>query len=374
MLMGTYKVIDCDGHVAEPFEMYAEYVDPEFRQRVPRRVDVEGHRWVVVDGQVFPGFVKFGGKPLGIMNGEGGELPRPVQNRQIEQGGVDPHFRIKDMDVEGVDVAVLYPSGTPSMCGLPDTRLEAALYRAYNRWLADYCAPYPDRLKGVAVVSMRDPKLGVEEVRRTAGEPWMVGVLCSTHMDDLNLDHPGFYPLWETAQELDLPVCLHAGCGRPPYALGTNESSNNLFMMHTMAHPFEQMRAAAAMLGGGVLDKFPRLRVAFLESGIGWVPWWIDRLEEHAEVLPDYVPLMKRSPKQYISDGQCFFSCESDEPMLEAVIEQIGDDKILYASDYPHWDCSYPDSVRKLTARATLSDASKARILGENALRLYTRL
>jgi predicted TIM-barrel fold metal-dependent hydrolase len=371
--MEHYQVIDCDGHVAEPFAMYREYIDPEFRERVPRRVDVEGHRWVIVDGQVYPNFVKYGGKPLGLLNASS-ELPRPVQRGSIAQGGSDPHIRIKDMDVEGIQVAVLYPSGTPSMCVVPDTRLEAALYRAYHRWLADYCAPYPNRLKGVAVVSIRDLALGIEELQRTAKEPWMVGVLCSPHMDDLNLDHPSFYPLWEAAQDLDLPICIHAGCGRPPYALGTNESSNNLFMMHTMAHPFEQMRAIAAVMGGGVLDKFPKLRFAFLEAGVGWVPWWLDRLAEHAEKLPKHVPLMKRRPQDYILSAQCVFSCEPEEPMLEAVIGEIGDEVILYASDYPHWDCSFPDSVRCLAQRDTLPESTRRNILAHNALKLYTHI
>jgi predicted TIM-barrel fold metal-dependent hydrolase len=371
--MERYQAIDCDGHVAEPFEMYREYIDPEFRERVPRRVDVEGHRWVIVDGQVYPNFVKYGGKPLGLLN-TSSELPRPVQSESIAQGGGDPHRRIKDMDVEGIQAAVLYPSGTPSMCAVPDTRLEAALYRAYHRWLADYCAAYPKRLKGVAVVSMRNLELGIEELQRTAKEPWMVGVLCSPHMDDLNLDHPCFYPLWEAAQDLDLPICIHAGCGRPPYALGTNESSNNLFMMHTMAHPFEQMRAIAAVMGGGVLDKFPKLRFAFLEAGVGWVPWWLDRLAEHAEKLPNHVPLMKRHPQDYVVSSQCVFSCEPDEPMLEAVIAEIGDEVVLYASDYPHWDCSFPDSVRCLAQRETLSESARRNILAHNALKLYTHI
>jgi predicted TIM-barrel fold metal-dependent hydrolase len=221
---------------------------------------------------------------------------------------------------------------------------------------------------------MRDIELGIKELKRTAQERWLVGVLCTPHINDLNLDHPSFYPLWEAAQDLDLPICIHAGCGRPPYALGTNESSDNLFMMHSMAHPFEQMRAMAAVIGGGVLDKFPKLRFAFLEAGIGWVPWWLDRLAEHAEKLPTHVPLMKRQPKDYVLSAQCFISCEPDEPMLEAVIEEIGDAMILYASDYPHWDCSFPESVRRLAQRGTLSEATKSNILENNAVKLYTRL
>ncbi len=371
--MSGYRVIDCDGHVAEPWEAYRDYADPEFRDRVPRRVDVEGHRFVVVDGTVYPNFVKYGGRPLGIA-GPTKEFARPVQKQDLSEGGVDPHRRIKDMDLDGIEVAVCYPSGAGSMCAVPDPGLETALYRSYNRWLADYCAPYVARIKGVAVVSLRDVQRGVEELERTAREPWMVGLLCPPHMDRMNLDHPSLYPLWAACQDLDVPLCIHAGCGRPPYALGTEESSENLFMMHAMAHPFEQMRAMAALMGGGVLDLFPKLRVGFLESGVGWVPWWLDRLEEHAEKLPGHVPLMKHEPMEYVMRGQCYFSCEVDEPMLAPVAAQIGHDKVLYASDYPHWDCSFPGSTTALAERTDLDEEAKRSILGANALRLYTRI
>jgi len=128
------------------------------------------------------------------------------------------------------------------------------------------------------------------------------------------------------------------------------------------------------VMGGGVLDKFPQLRFAFLEAGVGWVPWWLDRLAEHAEKLPNHVPLMKRRPQEYILSSQCVFSCEPAEPMLEAVIGEIGDEVVLYASDYPHWDCSFPDSVRCLAQRETLSESTRRNILAHNALKLYTHI
>jgi predicted TIM-barrel fold metal-dependent hydrolase len=347
--MARTPVIDCDGHVAEPWEAYREYADPEFRERVPRRIDVEGERFVVIDGKVHSGFVRSGPLPLGGVR-SGDAMPRPVQHKDIEEGGVNPSRRLRDM--EG----------------------EAALYRAYHRWLAEYCSADGSRLRGVAVAVMRDAELGAAELRRIADEPWVVGILISPHMGERNLDDPAFDPLWAAAVDLDLPVCVHAACGRPPYALGTDESSDNLFLMHAMAHPFEQMRALAASIGGGVFDRFPRLRIAYLEAGLGWVPWWLDRLHEHAEGLPQHVPLMKSEPIDYIRNGQVWFSCEPDEPMLEAAAEYVGDDVVMFASDYPHWDCGYPDTVSTIANRPGLAPASKAKILGGNALRFYSRL
>ncbi len=369
--MKKYRIVDCDGHVAEPFELYTDHIDPEFRERAPRRVDVNGARRVIVDGKEYPGFVKFGGRPLGAEADI--KLPRPVQHGPISTGGVDPHVRIKDMDQEGIDIAVLFPSGTTSMCAVQDAELESALYRAYNRWLGAYCMPYADRLKGLLVISMRHPDLGVKEIKRVAKESWVGGIMLSPHMDDFNLDHPSLDPIWQAAVEYDLAICIHAGAGRPPYAIGTEEAAGNLFLMHSMAHPFEQMRAMASIMGGGVLDRFPKLRIGFIESGIGWVPWWINRLEEHMHNLPQHIPYMKRTPEEYLNSGQVFVSCFPEEETLEAVIRQKGDEYVLFASDYPHWDCGFPKTVERLTNR-DIPDASKAKIFWDNALKLHARL
>jgi predicted TIM-barrel fold metal-dependent hydrolase len=371
--MNGVVIIDCDGHVAEPWDVYQDYVDPEFRHRVPRRVDVDGQRFVIVDDKVYPGFVRSGPRPLGGVD-RGNNLPRPVQRPELEVGGVDPHRRLKDMEVEGIDIAVLFPSGAASMSAVPDPQLEAALYRAYHRWLAEYCAADPNRLRGVALAVMRDAELGAAEIRRIADEPWVAGILISPHFGERNLDDPSLDPIWSVAQELDLPVCIHAACGRPPYALGTEESSDNLFLMHAMAHPFEQMRALAATIGGGVFDRFPGIRVAFLEAGLGWVPWWLDRLHEHAEGLREHVPLMNRDPLDYVREGQVWFSCEPEEPLLEAALDHVGDGAVMFASDYPHWDCGFPETVNRLKSRPQLRESSKVRLLGENARRFYTRL
>ncbi len=369
----SVTVIDCDGHVAEPWDIYTTFIDPAFRDRVPRRVEVDGERCVVVNGTLHPDFVRYGKRPLGVTP-SGENLARPVQRHDIAEGGVDASRRLRDMDTEGIEVAVLFPSGTTSMCAVDDPDLESALYRAYHRWLAAYCSQDSRRLRGVALVCMREPTLAVDELLRVASEPWVVGVLFSPHVGNRNLDDRALDPLWAAAQDLDLPVCVHAACGRPPYALGTDESSDNLFLMHAMAHPFEQMRAVAACVGGGVFDRFPSLRVAFLEAGVGWVPWWLDRLHEHAKGLPDHVPLMKREPIEYVYDGQMFFSCESEEPMLEPAIAQLGDDAVMYASDYPHWDCGFPNTVREIADRSDLPSSVKNKVLGGNASRAYTRL
>lgn len=357
--MRKFRVIDADGHVMEPWELYAQYVDPEWRERVPqgppyKRLNV--------------------GRPLGIPDARD-EVPRPREHPDVlPGGGRDPHVRTKDMDREGIDVAVCFPSQATSLCALEDVGLEAAMLRAYNRWIADHCAAYPSRLRGVMLVTMRDMDLARDEIRRCAGQPWVVGICIATHTGDKNLDHPFLYPLWEEAQAQDLPVLTHAGTARPPYGLGTFELGGNFFLLHAMQHPMEQQRALGALIGGGVLDRFPRLRVAFLESGCGWVPWFMERLEERYELLRAHVPLCRKSPREHMMGPQCFFSCDPDESSIEHFVSVIGEDHLLYASDYPHWDAKFPGTVDMIASRPRLADDGKAKILGGNALRLFTRL
>ena len=122
---------------------------------------------------------------------------------------------------------------------------EVAMIRAYHRWLADYCAAYPARLKGVAIAPMRQPDRAAEEIRRVANEPWCVGIYLSAHMEDKLLDHPAFHPIWKACVDTDLPACFHGGTARPPYGMGTFEMGNNLFIQHSATNPFEVMRGIA---------------------------------------------------------------------------------------------------------------------------------
>jgi predicted TIM-barrel fold metal-dependent hydrolase len=357
--MGKFHVIDADGHVVEPLSIYPKYIEPRWRDLVPT-----GRPYKMLNV----------GRPLGMPDATE-EVARPSDNPKALPGGDhDPHVRVKDMDNDKIDVAVCFPSLATSLCCLDDVGLEAAMLTAYNRWMADHCAPYPARLKGVMMVTMRDMDLALAEIRRCAKEPWVAAICVSAHMDDKNLDHPFFHPLWREAQEQDLPICVHAGTARPPYPLGTFELSNNFFLLHSMQHPMEQQRAVGSMVGGGVLDMFPRLRVAFLESGCGWVPWFMERLDERFDKLRQHVPFCKKRPREHMMGEQCFFACDPDESSIEPFLKTMGEDRLIYASDYPHWDAKFPGTVDMIADRTTLTDTEKAKVLGANAQRLFTRL
>ncbi|HEY6395260.1 MAG TPA: amidohydrolase family protein [Candidatus Binataceae bacterium] len=369
------KVIDADGHVMEPNELYDQYLESKFKPDLEELKKIAATR----GSKYFFGFFHQlnTGRPLGIAE-LGKPLFRSGRKPQGEspdpRGGFDPHLRIKDMDREGIDIAVVFATIVSSFCALKSVDFEVAMIRAYHRWLADYCAAYPNRIKGVAVVPMRVAERAAEEIHRASKERWCVGVYLSGHMEDKLLDHPAFHPIWQACIDEDLPACFHGGTARPPYGAGTFEMGDNLFIQHSATNPFEIMRAIAALVGGGVLEIFPKLRVAFLEAGVGWLPYWMERLDEHYELMPEYVPFLKRKPSEVIRSENFFISCDPDEETLPYVVDKVGAGRILYASDYPHFDGRFPNTVKFTAGRKEFSPAVQRNILHENPTRLYTRL
>jgi predicted TIM-barrel fold metal-dependent hydrolase len=139
-----------------------------------------------------------------------------------------------------------------------------------------------------------------------------------------------------------------------------------------VSFPFDQMTAMTALVSGGVFDRHPRLRVAFLEAGVTWVPYFIDRLHEHWEKRGSWIPNgWQRDPREYVARGQIYVSCEPEETILPGVIDTCGDDFIMYASDYPHWDSEFPESSKPLRERTDIGDAARSAILGGNARRFF---
>src|SRR5467141_1048415 len=171
----TYNVIDADGHVLEPVDMFDKYMDPGYRERAPRMiVDTDGKERLLIEGRVLGS--KKGLGLLGAIGARQGDVSdltmKYVDGRK---GGFDPHARIVDLDLDGIDAAFLYPSVGLFAGAIQDPKLAAAVCRAYNRWLADYCEPYPDRLFGVAALPMQSIEAAIEEMRFARKELGMRG-------------------------------------------------------------------------------------------------------------------------------------------------------------------------------------------------------
>ncbi|MCH8194665.1 MAG: amidohydrolase [Chloroflexi bacterium] len=360
--MPNTPVIDADGHVLEFTIDWEGGLEEHLLPVAPRIVGVEtGGSRFLVEGKIWP-------QPWGKGRGAGSD----IGSTSVRPGGTDPAERIKDMDQEGIDVAFNYGAVVGvGVSGLENAELAAALARIYNDWLADYCSHAPDRLKGIAAIPLQDVSRAVAEARRAVEELGMAGVSIPSNVHGTALHDPSFYPFYEEIQRLDVPLGIHVGPGIPGIPMAGADRYDNFFMIHIFSHPFEQMLSVISLICGGVLERFPKLRVAFLESGAGWSPFLLDRMDEDYEKLSHMAPELRAKPSEYLRSGRCFISCEPDETTLPTVVSLLGEDHLIYASDYPHWDSRSPDSVNLLNQRADISPRAKAKILGGNASRLY---
>ena len=284
----------------------------------------------------------------------------------------DAAERIKDMDFEGVDVNLTLPSGWfGTFTAHDDVPLEAGMYRAYHRWMEAYCGKFPDRLGGVILACGRDIKSAVEEIHRWGKSRWAWGVLPYAPYG-MPLDHPDFEPVWAAAAEHDLAITLHTFTVMPPYAPGGTDNWENLFLQRSAAHPWCGMRNMASLIGSGLMDRYPKLRIGTLEAGHGWLPFWMARLDEHARTIRSEIPNIKMLPSEYVLSGRYFQSIEIPEglKLTNAVMDLVGEDVLMYASDYPHGESHFPESVG-MVLDWDMPRARKNKLFWDNALKLY---
>jgi predicted TIM-barrel fold metal-dependent hydrolase len=286
----------------------------------------------------------------------------------------DAAERIKDMDFEGVDVNLTLPSGWfGTWTSADDVALEAGMYRAYHRWMEAYCGKFPDRLGGVILACGRDVKSAVEEIRRWGKSRWAWAVLPYAPYG-MPLDHPDFEPVWAAAAEHDLAIALHTFTVMPPYAPGGTDNWENLFLQRSASHPWCGMRNMASLIGAGLMDRYPRLRIGTLEAGHGWLPFWMARIDEHAETIRSEISDLKLKPSEYVLSGRYFQSIEIPEgvKLTSAVIDLVGEDVLMYASDYPHGESHFPESVDTVL-EWDMAHARKQKLFWDNAIRYYAR-
>jgi len=375
------KVCDADSHALEPMGMWQEYVEPKYRARAPRLfIDENGIERMLIDDKVMnPGPFALGGVALP------GGLTDPVAARTIgledgHPGGWDVARRLKDMDSEGIDTTVIYTSVGLFFGGDEDPLLMGALCRAYNSWIADLCKQAPDRLAAVAIVPLMDVEASVVELRRAVEQLGLKGVMIRPNpYAGRGLHDPVYAPFWRELQDLGVPLAIHEGAtGNIPFAGADrckkhpgveNPGLLSFAMSHVVCHPHEQEIAMMQMICGGVLEKFPRLKVGFMESGCGWLPYWLHRLDEHHETLGRYMPDMKMSGTDYFK-RQCWIATEGEEADLESVLEFAGDDRVVWASDYPHFDCKLPGSL-SWSKESGLPEEVLEKLVWKNAAALY---
>jgi predicted TIM-barrel fold metal-dependent hydrolase len=361
---------DVDSHFMEPPDLWAEHVDAEFRDRAPEGSSDRGA--LVVDGDRRLPTVRWRRLAGGLTTLQ--EEWRTTYGRYDERGW-DPEAYVMAMDDQGIDRMALYPSrGLMQVAakGL-DPALAAAIVRAYNDWAAKFVAHVPDRLVGIGQLDLRDADAAAAEARRCVTELGFRGffVLPEPPLPGVTLDRPYYDPLWVTLAELDVALALHNVAGTGLDQLGADRFGDWALPRIAFAFPLEAQMTLFSFLVGGICDRHPGLRVVVLESGAGWLPfwlWWLDGLYERYVGLD--TPELGATPGELFR-RQCFVSAEMDEPDLRHTIDVLGAGCIVTAADFPHPEGSFPDGVRDFLARDDLSEREKRAVGWDNPRRLY---
>ena len=354
----TVRAISADSHILEPWGMWAERIDPEFRERAPRveeSPDGSGHLFVCE------------GRSKGAIRALG--TPYAAQKQQTEEGrrgGYDPAARIVDMDMDGIEAEVLYPSMGARVYSIPDGELQAACFRAYNDWLGDFCATNPKRLYGVALIPTFDIEVGVKELRRAAKMGYRAAAVWGTPPDRLPFESGHYDPLWAEAEELEIPISLHA-------FTGPERSVSNFFLISYTNFVHHIPQTLVTMVFSGVFERFPKLKVLSVENDIGWVPYLIQRMEygygrkrgRHGGEFPSGL-----TPRD-IFHRNVRLTFMTDCLGL-ANLDAMSPDMLMWATDYPHDDSTWPESLRLMEEQFEgIDPAVRDKIVFGNCNELY---
>lgn len=388
------RVVDADGHYLEPPFAIPQYIDPKYRDVAPRIVVREGKEywqgrgWWDDNPQV--GAPTRGRRATAVAGLAGVERwnrgtdlgnVKDLNYTQMNPAGLDPKARLRVMDQERMDAAVLFP--TMNLMWIEDGKYHQAVNRALNRWLGEeYVTADKRRLFGaVNIVAIHDVGWACEEVRRCVREYGFKAVfLRPCHATpEARWFGSQYDPLWATCEELDLAVAFHPFPGDTMYGSARyfdmiGPSNVQQFGRGPMNHPIDGMNLLTGLIVTGVLERFPTLRISVLESGGGWLVSLLERLDHRFEHLGHVVPHLKMKPSDYFR-RQCWISFDPDEATLPVTARWLGADRIIWGSDFPHPDAFYPDFLGQLDSGIKeLTPDEQARVRGLNAVDYYKLL
>jgi predicted TIM-barrel fold metal-dependent hydrolase len=396
------RFVDSDGHVLEPPTGMLDYAPEEYRDRIWHiETDADGVEWLVWDGVRTPAN---GASVSGTAGMSEEDCERAMRGElrytEIRPAAYNAKARLEDMSSDDIDTSVLYPTQLLGIQCYQDIGYAVAQCRAYNDWLSDHVSQGEGRLFGAALLPQQDIEAAAAELRRAAKLPGMVSAFIRPNptADWKPFSHRVYDPIWRAACDTGLPLGLHpfldsrlpGACigmhldrvhETPPRFLqnqtevGNSIGIDNIYFSQALSNPFDMIASMAFLLAGGVCERFPQLRLIFLEANGGWLVPMLERLDHHAKVplfKPD-VPELKMEPSEYFR-RQCWISFDADESLLAATANSplVGADRIIWASDYPHPDAKFPGTTDELYETIeSLTDEQQRQIAGQNAVTLY---
>jgi len=332
------RVIDADGHITEGDDQVKEFMESPYNKR-----------------------------QVGIYIGDNWD--RSLYGT-LGSRGSDAKTWLEAMDSGDMEKAILYPTSGLAIGWIREADFAVATAKAYNNFFSEKFQKVSPRLNGVALLPLQDVEESVKELRRAVTDLKLVGAMLPAVGLRKPLGHPDFWPIYEEAERLGTVLAVHATVRGPHYFAA--DLFDHFIDTHTLSHSFAQMMQMTNIIYRGILEKFPKLKIAFMEAGCTWVPYWIGRMDEEWGLRGEIeAPLCKQKPSEYVKSGRVFISVETDEELLPQAAKVVGEDVLLYASDWPHWDHEYPDNIRYLESREDMSPELKQKVLSDNATRLY---
>lgn len=285
-----------------------------------------------------------------------------------QQGGYDMEYRLKDNAREGIDFQLIFPTSIDIPSQNPGP-LGAAVARAYNNWAHKLVAGHRDKLSPVAMIPAGCPEEMANELRHCVNTLGCKAAHLVSYTLDRQMDDPGFFPFYEAAQELDIPLFCHPSTLGAPGTLINRQT--HFFPMHILGRPLNCVAPLVAMVLGGVFEKFPRLKVVFFEVTAEFLVFWMHRMDDDYEVIKDagMCPQLTMLPSEYVKRN-CYITCEADEKWLPLALSEVGETHVVVATDYPHFDSTFPKTVSGIRERPDISPKQKKLILEDNALNL----
>ncbi len=372
------RVIDADGHVEENLATFSDkYFAPEFRAHRPRVVPgtEDGLAYWMIDEQLFPRRVGRGCHNLGTPASYQGKPVRHAQRKADSLGSMElTHLteRLQIMDEENIWLQVLYPTLFLAYPLSSNPHYTTALYDSYNRWLGDVLSGQ-ERLKWVGVANLDNVPAAVRQTQE-AKRHGAVGMMILGTAGERLLDDDSLLPFYETVAQEDLPLAVHVGWACP----ALNNLYTHIYPSGVIPFLMPVLMGLVSMMSGGIFDRFPSMRVAFLEAGCLWVHFILERLHHRfqhsgknlANIVSRTAPIQKLEPMEYIKKGNLYFSSEVEDVLLPQVLDLVGESQIMFASDMPHGDRERY-AAKTLGQRNDISEAAKTKILESNPARFY---
>jgi len=368
--------VDADGHILEDAGLWERYLEPRYRDRAMRLArDEQGLEFLEIDGRSSKHVRR--GLPAslgGMLKNVENVIPSPANTYAscAAFGAMDAKERVQRLEREGLDAAFLYPTlGVLWEAECEDVELAQAYTRAYNRWIADFCRDSGGKLIPIAHLSLGDPAAASEELVRAVKDGCKGGWVAPFSITRVPHGHPDHDRLFATAQDLDVPLAIHPSFEPDwavPHRFEIRGRGKNFFLNVTAADAVRH--AFTTFFQFATFDRFPRLKLVLLESGAGWIGYWLDRMDGYCRSLVGIGVALREKPSDYFR-RQCWISCDPDETTIPGLVALLGEDRFFWASDFPHPDHTgdYIAELERLVG--DLPETARTGLLGANVRRLF---